>query len=163
MTSSNGTIVRVTGLLCREFTGHKDQWRGALMFSLNCAQQLSQPWRRRWFKTPSRPLWSHCNVKRYVPHVLVGFKHDVACIVRSEALKGHALGYFSRDYFETTSTVMNMPKQTVSRYAFMNYQLANLTNILKSQLNGCYGKRMKSEKRNACMSIEWLNCIHTIY
>ena len=38
MTSSNGNIFRVTGHLCGEFTGH------------------------RWFETPSRPLWRHCNV-----------------------------------------------------------------------------------------------------
>ena len=43
MTSSNGNIFRVTGPLCGEFTCHrwiprrKDQWRGALMFSLICA------------------------------------------------------------------------------------------------------------------------------
>ena len=42
MTSSNGNIFRVTGLLCGEFTGHrwiphKGQWRGALMFSFICA------------------------------------------------------------------------------------------------------------------------------
>ena len=41
MTSSNGTIFRVTGPLCGEFTGplnspHKGQWRGALVFSLIC-------------------------------------------------------------------------------------------------------------------------------
>ena len=42
ITSSNGNIVRVTGPLCDEFTGHrwiprkKSQWRGALMFSLIC-------------------------------------------------------------------------------------------------------------------------------
>ena len=35
MTSSNGNIFRVTGHLCGEFP-HKDQWRGALMFSLIC-------------------------------------------------------------------------------------------------------------------------------
>ena len=36
MTSSNGNIFWVTGPLCREFTDHphKDQWRGAVMFSL---------------------------------------------------------------------------------------------------------------------------------
>ena len=37
MTSSNGNIFRVTGLLCGEFTGHRwipRQWRGALMFYL---------------------------------------------------------------------------------------------------------------------------------
>ena len=39
MTSSNGSIFRVSGPLCGEFTGHphKGQWRGALMFSLICA------------------------------------------------------------------------------------------------------------------------------
>ena len=71
MTSSNGNIFRVTGQLCWEFTGTpnpqppipKGQWRGALMFSLICAWingwvQQSSGW---WFKTPSRPLWRHCN------------------------------------------------------------------------------------------------------
>ena len=49
MTSSNGSIFRVTDPLCGEFTGHrwihwspmnsphKDQWRRALVFSLICA------------------------------------------------------------------------------------------------------------------------------
>ena len=37
MTSSNGNLFRVTGPSCGEFTGHKGQWRGALMFSLICA------------------------------------------------------------------------------------------------------------------------------
>ena len=36
MTSSNGSIFRVTGPLCWEFT-HKGQWRGGLMLSLICA------------------------------------------------------------------------------------------------------------------------------
>ena len=43
MTSSNENILRVTGPLWGEYTGHrtshKDQWRGALIFSLIC------PWR----------------------------------------------------------------------------------------------------------------------
>ena len=36
MTSLNKNIFRITGNLCREFplTGHKGQWRRALMFSL---------------------------------------------------------------------------------------------------------------------------------
>ena len=37
MTSSNGNIFRVTGHLCGEFTDHKGQWRGVLMFSSICA------------------------------------------------------------------------------------------------------------------------------
>ena len=64
MTSSNGNIIRVTGHLCGEFTGHKGQWCGALMFSLICAlkKRLSkQPW-RWWFETPSCSLWLYCYV-----------------------------------------------------------------------------------------------------
>ena len=34
MKSSNGNIFRVTGPLCGEFTPHKGQWRGVLMFPL---------------------------------------------------------------------------------------------------------------------------------
>ena len=42
---------------------HTDQWRGALMFSLICLnKRLSKQSRRRWFETPSRSLWHHCNV-----------------------------------------------------------------------------------------------------
>ena len=39
---------------------HTDQWRGALMFSLN--KRLSKQSRRRLFQTPSRSLWRHCIV-----------------------------------------------------------------------------------------------------
>ena len=42
---------------------HKGQWRGALMFSLICA--WINGWVNNsealWFKTPSHPLWRHCN------------------------------------------------------------------------------------------------------
>ena len=55
MTSSNGNIIRVTGPLCGEFTGHrwispyKGQWCGALMLSLICV------WINDWVK-PERSL-----------------------------------------------------------------------------------------------------------
>ena len=68
MTSSNGNIFRVTGLLCGEFTGRrwipcKGQWGGALMFSLICTlnKWLSKQWWGWWFETPSGPLWCPCN------------------------------------------------------------------------------------------------------
>ena len=39
---------------------HKGPWRGALMFSLNCAlNKQSWGW---WYETLSRSLWRHCNV-----------------------------------------------------------------------------------------------------
>ena len=37
MTPSNANIFRVTSTLCREFSGHKGQWSGALGFSMLCA------------------------------------------------------------------------------------------------------------------------------
>ena len=40
---------------------HKGQWRGALVFSLICAWTNGWVHNRRWFETPSRPLWRHCN------------------------------------------------------------------------------------------------------
>ena len=60
MTSSNGNIFRITGTLRGE--SHKGRCRGTLMFSLICLNKLS---RRRWFETPSRSSWRHCNAYQY--------------------------------------------------------------------------------------------------
>ena len=66
MTSSNGKIFRVTGILCGEFTGHRwiphtkasdaELWR----VLRSAPEQLSKQWRHQWFETPSRSLWRHC-------------------------------------------------------------------------------------------------------
>ena len=63
MTSSNGNIFRVTGPLCREFTGHrwiphhKSQWRGALIFSLICF------WINAWVNNREAD-----DLRRHCPH-----------------------------------------------------------------------------------------------
>ena len=36
-------------------------WSFYVFFDLHLNQQLSKQWRRRWFETPSRSLWRHCN------------------------------------------------------------------------------------------------------
>ena len=36
-----------------------------VFFDLGLNQQLSKQWRRRWFETPSRSLWRHCNAMSY--------------------------------------------------------------------------------------------------
>ena len=68
MTSSNGTTVSVTGLLCGEFTGH--QWITCtkashagfdVFFNLCLNKQLSKQSCGWWFETPSRSLWRQCN------------------------------------------------------------------------------------------------------
>ena len=40
---------------------HKGQWRGAVMFSLVSAWTTAEQTRSRWFETPWRSLWCHCN------------------------------------------------------------------------------------------------------
>ena len=68
MTSSNGNIFRVTGLLCGEFTGH--QWIPRtkpvtrsfdVFFDLRLNKRLSKQSRGWWIETPSRPLWRNYN------------------------------------------------------------------------------------------------------
>ena len=68
MTSSNGTIFRVTGPLCGDFTGpgefptQKPVTPGFdVFFDLRPNKRLSkQPW-GWWFETPSWSLWRQCN------------------------------------------------------------------------------------------------------
>ena len=69
MTSSNGNIFYVTGLLCGEFTGpgefptQRPVARSFdVFFDLRLNKRLSkQPW-GCWFETLSWSLWRHCNV-----------------------------------------------------------------------------------------------------
>ena len=68
MTSSNGNIFRVTGPLCREFTGpgefpaQRPVTRSFdVFFDLRPNKRLSkQPW-GWWFETSSWSLWRQCN------------------------------------------------------------------------------------------------------
>ena len=60
---------RVTGPLCREFTGHRwipPQWPMTrsfeFIFDLRLNKRLCKQPRRRWFEMPSGSLWCHCNV-----------------------------------------------------------------------------------------------------
>ena len=72
MTPSNGNISRVTPFVqgihrLPVNSPHKGQRRGALMFFI-CASTngwVSKQSRRRWFETPSRSLWRHCNDWRF--------------------------------------------------------------------------------------------------
>ena len=71
-TSLNGNICHFTGLLCREFIGHRWIPRKRpvtrnfdVSFNLRLNQQLSKQWIHRWFETPSHSLWRHCNETWY--------------------------------------------------------------------------------------------------
>ena len=63
MTSLNGNIFRVTGHLCREFTGHTktsdaEPW---FFFDMRLNNRLGKQSWSWWFGTPLRPLWCNCN------------------------------------------------------------------------------------------------------
>ena len=76
MTSSNGNMFRVTGFCVEnspvtagkspvtgEFPSHRPVTRSFhVFFDLRLNKRLSKQSRRRWFETPSRSLWRHCNV-----------------------------------------------------------------------------------------------------
>ena len=62
MTSSNGNIFRVTSPLCGEFPAQRPVTRMFdVFFDLCLNKRLSKQSWGWWFKTPSRPLWRHCN------------------------------------------------------------------------------------------------------
>ena len=69
MTSSNGNIFRVTGLLCGAFTSYRwiprtkasDAELWYFLWSLSEKKRMSRQWWGWWFETPSYPLWRHCN------------------------------------------------------------------------------------------------------
>ena len=84
MTSSNGNIPRVTGALCGEFTGRR--WSPSqrpvtrsfdVFFDLRLNPHLSKQWRRRWFETPSHPLWRHCN---FVANLVISLDIDTSIL-----------------------------------------------------------------------------------
>ena len=68
MTSSNGNIFRVTTHLCGnspfrgEFPAQRPVTRSLdVFFDLRFYKRLSKQSWGRWFETPSRPLWRHCD------------------------------------------------------------------------------------------------------
>ena len=68
VTSSNGNILRVTGHLCGEFTGHRwipftkaSDTELDVFVDLRLNERLNKQSRGWWFETPSRPLWRHSN------------------------------------------------------------------------------------------------------
>ena len=83
LTSSNGIILRLTGLLCGEFTGHRwipPQWPVTrnfdVFFDLRLNKRLSKQSWGWWFETPSHSLWRHCNVNR-LHYYTIRFHADI--------------------------------------------------------------------------------------
>ena len=73
ISSTHDDVFRVIGPMCGEFTGEFPSQRPVtrsfdVSFDLRLNKRLSKRPRRRWFKTPSRSQWRHCNLS-----VLAGF------------------------------------------------------------------------------------------
>ena len=73
MTSSNGTIFRVTGPLCGDFTGEFPTQRPVtrsfdVFFDLRVNKRLSKHSWGWWFETPESSLWRHCNDTKCVSY-----------------------------------------------------------------------------------------------
>ena len=78
MASSNRNIFRVTVPLWGQSTGHRwipltktVMWNFDVFFDLRLNKQLSKHSGGRWFETPSRALWPHCNDGLYQIFVIV--------------------------------------------------------------------------------------------
>ena len=120
MTSSNGNIFRVTGLLCGKFTGHRwiphrkaddvelecfllstseprVEWRGAwvFFFYLRLNQQLTKQWRRPWFETSSRSLWRHHNGLRKLIHMNATWSVSTSSWVKVRAWCRSAISFLT--------------------------------------------------------------------
>ena len=99
MTSSNGTIFRVTGPLCGEFTGPGEFSTQRPLtrsfddfFDLRLNKRLSkQPW-GWWFATPSWSLWRQCNEGNQSPNVVWGWQQNVElCCTAVPLILSHIL------------------------------------------------------------------------
>ena len=83
MTSSNGNILRVTGL-CEGNLTVKSHTKASdaefyIFFDLPVNKRLSKQSWCWWFETPSQPLWCHCNGEQSSQHDII---LTIACIAR---------------------------------------------------------------------------------
>ena len=105
MTSSNGSIFRVTGPLCGEFTGPGDfpaqrpvTRSFDVFFDRRVNKRLSKQLRGWWLETPSWSLWRHRNVYRtnYREINVYGVTTIISGI-RASSAKIHAIPYWLSD------------------------------------------------------------------
>ena len=86
-----------------------------LMFSLICVlnKRLSKQWWGWWFKTPSRPLWRHCNAPTISAVVATTFYHQISGNVEATKLCYITVSLkFKRDSLSTQQISVTMPSET---------------------------------------------------
>ena len=126
MTSSNGNISRVTGLLCGEFPSQRQVAQiFDIYFDLHLNKRLSEQSGRWWNETPSRSLWRHCNdiqsieclttfqmlKNKIATEKLIFVNQGHSCELESRPRKGRPV-YFPRHIF----SLFRLSKVTVERF-----------------------------------------------
>ena len=114
MTSSNGNIFRVTGLLCGEFTGHrwipltKDlmAWSFDVFFDMHLNKRLSKQSWGWWFETPSCSLIRHRN--GFCTNM--GLDLGQCCAWWCQDISSQSVDY------DVTITVSGVVQQTINKY-----------------------------------------------
>ena len=134
MTSSNGNIFRVTGHLCREFTGsgefpvQRPVTRSFdVFFDLPLNKRLSKQSWGWWFETLSRPLWCHCNVT-------VKFGRGLAVLPRDYAHDSVSSEFPSQSANNAENVFMFQIQIDMVKSNFPSVTLCNLNPVRKSKL-----------------------------
>ena len=134
MTSSNGNIFRVTGLLWGESTGHR--WIPSqrsvtrsfdIFFDLHLNKRLSKQSRCRWFETLSRSSWYHWNVWRYFDFKLNSTTNLIPCV------KWLTSQHWVRFWPGAYSTISISDKYTTVRYdnaVIMGTMASQITSLM---------------------------------
>ena len=123
MTSSNGSIFRVTGHLCGEFTGNspvpgefpvqRPVTRSFdVFFDLRLNKRLSEQSWGWWFETLPRPLWRHCNATQW-RHLLMKCTHKKSHIVHFRTNYTKFWSSISKNGYGTVNHIFFYGTQTI--------------------------------------------------
>ena len=93
-----------------------------VFFDLRLNKRLSKQSRRRWFGTPSRPLWRHCNV--ILGHLSPGSVHFALILYNLTSQRPNVLCFFVIFYHDLSNTINPMRSislQFTILYSKMSY------------------------------------------
>ena len=120
---------RFTGHLCAEFFGHRwiprirasdaDLW--FFFFDLPLNKGLSKQWWCWRFKTPSCPLWRHCNVHSYLQlHWIIW---EIVCVWKQQCLKCTEV-LLSKDAWYFSHHIQYIPRNMHTVFALLCFVVA---------------------------------------
>ena len=163
---TNGNIFRVTGPLWEELTGHRwiplTKASGAELWCFlwsALSKGMSKQSRHRWFETPSRPLWRHCNDDKYINTLgsLVFGHYRSCCWYQLNTLSCfdlHVLVIIRRPHRESDRIKLNDSHSVNNQFN----SAANHRPFVK-----CLWIKKKSGWKKSKQSPELLSCCHHGY